>query len=110
MREMTRRRELALKELVPHFTFVSINECEFDEMYNNDENKVLKEQLDLEIETTFMQPRSFYFGGRVNAIVLKDKCQPGFEMKYNDFTSLYPAVMKTERYPLGNFIYLFNNL
>jgi len=39
--------------------------------------------------------------GRVNAVVLIKECKQEEEIKYFDFTSLYPAVMKKERYPLG---------
>jgi hypothetical protein len=106
MKEMTRRREMALKDFDRRLKIVTINECQFDELYEKCDNKALKEEIELEIETTFMDPRSFYFGGRVNAIVLLEELQrEEFEMKYFDFTSLYPSVMKTERYPLGKFFF-----
>jgi hypothetical protein len=101
MKERTKRREMDLKSIAPDLRFVSINECEFDEMFKNTIDDSLKRQIQLEIETTFPDPRSFYFGGRVNAIVLREMCERGFEMKYGDFTSLYPDVMKNERYGLG---------
>jgi hypothetical protein len=106
---MTKRRESELKRIAPEFVYKCINECEFDEMCKEmgktQETETLQEEIEKEIETTFIDPRSFYFGGRVNAIVLLEECEPGFEMKYYDFTSLYPAVMKTEKYPLGNSFY-----
>jgi len=37
----------------------------------------------------------------VNAVVLLKECKDDEEIKYYDFTSLYPAVMKKEQYPLG---------
>jgi len=40
------------------------------------------------------------FLGRVNATVLLKECSDDEEIKYFDFTSLYPAVMKKEKYPL----------
>lgn len=103
---MTKRREKFLKEIAPRdFKFVSINECEFDEMYEKCCDSSMRKDLELEMETTFADARGFYFGGRVNAIVLLEECDPlNFEMKYFDFTSLYPAVMKAERYPFGEFI------
>jgi hypothetical protein len=102
MKERTKRREVDLKKMAPNMRFVSINECEFDEMYKNLKDDSLKERIELEIKTTFPDPRSFYFGGRVNAIVLKDQCEDGFEMKYMDYTSLYPSVMKNDRYGFGH--------
>jgi len=36
-------------------------------------------------------------------VVLLKECSEEEEIKYFDFTSLYPAVMKKEKYPLGKF-------
>jgi DNA polymerase type B, organellar and viral len=103
-KELTKRREMAIKKIRRDLKFVSINECEFDELYDKYEDTLLKEQLEIELDTTFLQPRDFYFGGRVNATVLHEECdRDNFEMKYYDFTSLYPDVMKNQRFPLGEF-------
>jgi len=45
------------------------------------------------------------FLGRVNATVLLKECSNDEEIKYFDFTSLYPAVMKKEKYPLGEYLF-----
>jgi len=37
----------------------------------------------------------------VNAVVLLKECADDEEIRYFDFTSLYPAVMKKEKYPIG---------
>ncbi len=39
--------------------------------------------------------------GRVNAVVLLKECKSNEEIKYMDFTSLYPSEMKKGKYPLG---------
>jgi hypothetical protein len=107
-REMTKRREMELKAIKPQYTYITINECQFDQMYKNIDTQTLLSEIEKEIETTFIHPRCFYFGGRVNAIVLLEECEDGYELKYYDFTSLYPAVMKSEKYPLGNLIIVYN--
>lgn len=38
--------------------------------------------------------RDAFFGGRTNNIQFMYECQPGEEMRYLDFTSLYPFLMK----------------
>ena len=48
-----------------------------------------------------LNPRSSYFGGRVNATCLHYKTQVGEKVKYVDFTSLYPSVQKQMPYPVG---------
>ncbi|XP_065436103.1 uncharacterized protein LOC135979895 isoform X1 [Chrysemys picta bellii] len=47
-------------------------------------------------------PRDALFGGRTNAIRLYYKPNPGEEIHYYDFSSLYPFVNKTKEYPLGH--------
>jgi len=104
---MTKRREIILKRHIGNkMKFVSIQECDFDELVEQSDlvNKETYSNIVKEIETTFIPPRDFYFGGRVNALCLLDECEPNdnSEIKYFDFTSLYSAVMKTERYPLDH--------
>lgn len=43
-----------------------------------------------------------YFGGRTNALVLHKKMEEGEKAYYFDFTSLYPSVLKYQRYPVGH--------
>lgn len=44
--------------------------------------------------------RGAMFGGRTNAIKLKYECLPGEKIKYVDVTSLYPAVLVKNFFPL----------
>ena len=90
----------------------SIWECQFKQLKTHDS------QLGsfLEKHSPIISPlllRDAYFGGRTNAIVLHKKLQEGEKGLYVDFTSLYPDVMKYQRYPVGHPVKLFsppNNL
>lgn len=46
--------------------------------------------------------RDSLFGGRVENFVIEHKCADDEEIKYVDFTSLYPYVLKNRRYPVGH--------
>lgn len=46
--------------------------------------------------------RDSFFGGRTSTIKLHYKIKDGEQMKYVDFTSLYPFVNKYKRYPVGH--------
>ena len=46
--------------------------------------------------------RDCYFGGRTNALTLHKKFEGNEKGHYVDFTSLYPAVMKYKRFPIGH--------
>ena len=54
-----------------------------------------------------LQPREAFFGGRTNVVQLHRTADPGEEIRYYDYTSLYPWVNKNARYPVGHpqFIY-----
>ena len=54
-----------------------------------------------------MNPRDAFFGGRTNASYLYYKVRVGEEIRYVDYTSLYPWVNKNGMYPIGHpeFIY-----
>ena len=61
-----------------------------------------------------LQPREAFFGGRTNVVRLHriaDATQ-GEEIRYYDYTSLYPWVNKNGRYPLGHpeFVYAPDSL
>ena len=51
--------------------------------------------------------RDAYFGGRTNAIVLHKVLASGERGHYVDFTSLYPDVMKYQRYPVKHPVKMF---
>ena len=54
-----------------------------------------------------LQPREVFFGGRTNVVQLHRTAALGEEIRYYDYTSLYPWVNKNARYPVGHpeFIY-----
>ncbi len=63
-----------------------------------------------------LKPSDSLFGGRTNAATLYYKIKENEKMKYYDFTSVYPCVMKVCSYPIGfpeviteNFDSNFNN-
>ena len=49
-----------------------------------------------------LNPRDALFGGRTNAIKLYHKVADDQRIYYSDFTSLYPFVQKTGKYPIGH--------
>ena len=49
-----------------------------------------------------LDPRESFFGGRTNASQLYYKVKENEQVKYVDFTSLYPWVKKYCRYPVGH--------
>ena len=52
--------------------------------------------------TERLEPRDAFFGGRTNAIQLYCQTQPGEQIRYVDYTSLYPWVNKNCLYPVGH--------
>ncbi|XP_046857163.1 uncharacterized protein LOC124450550 [Xenia sp. Carnegie-2017] len=51
---------------------------------------------------TDLYPADSFFGGRVEGFKLFRKAEENEKIFYNDFTSLYPFVMKNCRYPIGH--------
>ena len=49
-----------------------------------------------------LNPRDSFFGGRTNALRLHHKVDENEEIRYVDFTSLYPFVNKYKEYPVGH--------
>ena len=62
-------------------------------------------QLDL---TNRLRPRDAFFGGRTNAVQLYYQVQPGEQIRYVDYTSLYPFVNKNCQYPVGHPVIINN--
>lgn len=52
--------------------------------------------------TSRLEPRDAFYGGRTNAIQLYRKADPREEIRYVDYTSLYPWVNKNSVYPVGH--------
>ena len=94
----TRKKEKDLRAL--GMKVVSIWEHEFDALLaSDDEARTFVETLDL-VER--LDPRDSLTGGRTNGCVLNKRTPENTKIKYVDFTSLYPFVNKTCRYPLGH--------
>ena len=53
--------------------------------------------------------RDCYFGGRTNGLILHKVFESGEKGYYVDFTSLYPAVLKYKRYPIGHPVRIIDN-
>ena len=49
-----------------------------------------------------LQPRDAFLGGRTNAIRLFYESKPDEDIRYVDFTSLYPYVCKYAKFPVGH--------
>ena len=82
-------------------TVISKWSCEFKE------DVMKSEELQKFISECDMQKgihlRDCFFGGRVNGVVLYKNFQNTSERgNYVDFTSLYPAVMKHQKFPVGH--------
>ncbi len=69
------------------------------ECKENDKIQQFLRNLDV---TDRLDPRESFFGGRTNASQLYYKAQDGEQIKYVDFTSLYPWVNKYCEYPEGH--------
>ena len=80
--------------------YVCIWDHEFKTQQNqNTELKQFVTNLDL---IDRLDPRESFFGGRTNASQLYYKVEEMEEIKYVDFTSLYPWVNKYCQYPVGH--------
>ena len=97
---LTNKKAERIKQVLPEFEMVTLWECEYDRMCEEDENfkyfisnNKIKEPL---------IPRAALKGGRVNAFKLYHKCKSNEKIKYQDFTSLYPSVQKKEKFPIGH--------
>ena len=81
-------------------------ECEWNKMKKNDvEVRDHLEMIDpyLTDLRAPINPREALFGGRTETICLFKECDLTKEcIKADDFTSLYPTVMKQEKFPIGH--------
>lgn len=93
----TRTKERKLKSLGMKLV---IWEHKYDNMFKEDPDaKTFVENLDL---TERLDPRDSLMGGRTNGCVLYKRAPRDTKIKYVDFTSMYPFVNKTARYPTGH--------
>ncbi|KAK3107774.1 hypothetical protein FSP39_021983 [Pinctada imbricata] len=95
---MTRVKEETLRSL--GIKVVTIWECQFD--YVLKKNPIARAFVDTLDLVDRLEPRDSLMGGRTNGSVLYKKATRGTKIKYVDFTSLYPFVNKTCRYPIGH--------
>ena len=88
--------------------FIEKWECEFEQEKRDSHqlNYFLKHKCNV---SDPINPRDALFGGRTNALKLYHKCEPDEQIKYYDFTSLYPYVQKYCRYPVGHPILITEN-
>ncbi|XP_062571181.1 uncharacterized protein LOC134233214 [Saccostrea cucullata] len=102
---LTRHKERKLKEL--GFKVLSIWEHEFDAWLEMDsEARSFVDTFDV---VDRLDPRDSLMGGRTNGCVLYKRANQGTKIKYVDFTSLYPYVNKTCRYPIGHPVIISND-
>ena len=74
-------------------------ECDWKKKKQEVDVKQFLADLDLQPP---LNPRASFYGGRTNATYLHYIAAPGEEIRYYDFTSLYPFVNKNKLYPTGH--------
>ena len=102
-----RETELKIKRL-EEMGFIVIQKwsCEFqNELHENPQIAEYVQSLNIQDPISL---RDCYFGGRTNALTLHKKFSNNEKGNYYDFTSLYPAVMKYKRYPIGHPVRIIN--
>ena len=79
---------------------IEIWECDWDKLVknNNELKEFIKNEDDIRPD---LKPRDALFGGRTNAATLYYKAKENEKIKYYDFTSVYPCVMKICAFPIG---------
>ena len=73
--------------------------CDFAQEKKQPQNKDFLKSLNIQDP---INVRDCYFGGRTNGLILHRKFDNGEKGYYVDFTSLYPDVLKYQRFPLGH--------
>ena len=82
------------------YNLVTIWECQWEKQkQENPDIQAYVANLDF-VEP--LNPRDAFAGGRTNAIKLYHAVKPNEKIHYVDYTSLYPWVNKTQRYPVGH--------
>ena len=74
--------------------------CNYKLYHTSNNLKVVEEPLRIQ---------DAYFGGRTNAINLKEEFSDETKGRYVDFCSLYPHVLKYENYPAGHPVHINGN-
>ncbi len=95
---LTQKKKFYIEKL--GMTYVCKWEHEFQgECKENEKLRRFVENIDV---SDRLNPRDCFFGGRTNASQLYYKTEDGEQIKYVDFTSLYPWVNKYCEYPVGH--------
>jgi hypothetical protein len=89
-----------IKENKTDFKLVEIWECEWDKKIKNDFD--LKDFLREHPLNEPLQVRDSLYGGRVDTIKMYHKCAEDEEIRYIDYTSLYPYIQKYGIFPIGH--------
>ena len=79
------------------YNVVEIWECDVNRELNNDED--MKYYFDHYHIADLLEPRDALYGGRTNAPKLYHRCPGDEQIKYADFTSLYPHVNRSKAVP-----------
>lgn len=79
------------------YTVIEKWDCEYKE--DRKTNPELQEFLKTYESVPLLNPRDSFFGGRTGATTQYAKADPNEEIKYQDYTSLYPWVNKCCEYP-----------
>ncbi|KAL9960246.1 hypothetical protein ACROYT_G033681 [Oculina patagonica] len=82
------------------YRVVEMWECQWKALKDSDPE--VKSFVDSLAINSRLEPRDAFFGGRTNAVRLYDLAEPEEEIRYVDFTSLYPWVNKNCDYPQGH--------
>ena len=97
-----------------HFNLVEMWECQYRKQKqnnNNMNNYTLKRyQYYKSLENVgFVNIKDSFYGGRTNNIKFYKRVKEDEEIKYLDFCSLYPSVLKKYAYPIGHPIIIDKN-
>ena len=88
-----------IKELYPEYNLIQFWDHDFENLLKNSQDfKNFVTKLDV---SDPLNPRDALFGGRTTPFKIYHKCNNEEKIKYYDFTSLYPFVMKYGKYPIG---------
>jgi hypothetical protein len=96
--ERTKKRIEKIKIAMPEFTVVQLWEHDYNASAKND--PLFKLFISKNQGSSPLIPKDALRGGRVNSIKNYHKCSENEKIRYSDFCSLYPHVMRRGRYPL----------
>ena len=99
--------EKILRLKINGFKITSIWECELKILIKGDKQIKMffdnhSRNYELSKYTPYLLPRDALYGGRTNAVKLFHSIENEEKIRYYDFTSLYPYVVKNGSYPIGH--------